>query len=305
MSIVRLGTGGEKVTNYLIPYLDPKKIGGHEDPLLQEYTYGESGKKRGGMLLNKVSRGDFLFFHTNIKGKHVITGYYSVEKSMLTREAKQDKLITRKYRNPHLGYDKPSEYDTIVFGNVIYSKALAHPFCLTSEILNKLSSRPKSISRPWLKLRDADVQLLLSEIEKGEEQGFLKDTFLSSSEVQQLLEEDIESFIESNPQALGRNLQAFKRQYELKSGKRVDLLLKDDEVIVVVEIKKGSIGRDTYVQIRNYLQEVKSEFKRNVRGVIVCSDVLPAFEDFFLKKIEKNIGVYLYSWKFNLQALQG
>jgi hypothetical protein len=290
------------MTSYLIPYLDPRKIEGHEDPLLQEYTYGESGKKRGGMLLNKVSRGDFLFFHTNIKGKHVITGYYSVEKSMLTREAKQDKLITRKYRNPHLRYDKPSEYDTIAFGNVIYSKALGHPFCLTSEILKKLSSRPKSISRPWLKLRDADVQLLLSEIEKSEEQGFLKDTFLSSSEVQQLLEEDIETFVQNNPQVLGKTLATFKRQHVLNSGDRVDLILKDRDGLLVVEIKKGAIGREAFQQISKYVKEVKSEFGCKAKGAIVCGDVLPAFEDFFEKIIEKGkIEVYVYSWKFNLR----
>ncbi|MBI4187813.1 MAG: DUF91 domain-containing protein [Chloroflexi bacterium] len=292
------------MTSYLIPYLDPKKIEGHDDPLLQEYTYGESGRNRGGMLLNKVKRADFLFFHTNKKGRHVITGYYYVEKSMLTREAKQDELITRKYRNPHLSYSQPSKYDTIVFGNVVYSKALAHPYYITAEIVNKLSSKPKSISRPWIKLQDSDVQLLLSEIKKSEEQGFLKDTLLSSDEVQQLLEEDVESFIETNPKELSRNLRAFRRQHVLKSGKRVDLLLEDGETIVVVEIKKGAIGRETYSQISGYLQEVKDEFKRNVRGIIVCSDVLPLFEDFYLEKIGKDIEVYLYSWKFNLRSLQ-
>ncbi len=126
-----------------------------------------------------------------------------------------------------------------------------------------------------------------------------------STEVEQLLEEDIEMFIEGNPQALDKNLRTFKRQYVLKSGERIDLLLKDKEGLVVVEMKKGAIGREAFNQITKYLKEVKSESKCKVRGVIVCRDVLPIFEDFFLKKVaEGKIKVYLYSWKFNLRPLQ-
>ena len=34
-------TGGEQLTNYLIPYVDPKKLKGHMDPVFEEFTYGE------------------------------------------------------------------------------------------------------------------------------------------------------------------------------------------------------------------------------------------------------------------------
>lgn len=284
--------------------MDPRKIGGHEDPLFEEFTYGDNNIK-GKMLSDRVRRGDYLFFHTNRKGKHAITAYYVVEKVMPTEIAKNDKLIASKYKNPHLVRDETFDYDTIVFGNPIYSKILKHPFNINSSILAKLHSKPKSISRPWIKLSNQDVNFLLDEINKHEKKGFLKDTFLSSSEVEQLLEYDIESFIESNPQTLDKSLRKFKRQYRLKSGNRIDLLLKDTEDLVVVEIKKGSIGRDEINQIMKYLKEVKSEFNCKVNGIIVCNDVLPAFEDFIFKKIEEEkIKVYLYSWKFNLQPLQ-
>jgi hypothetical protein len=292
------------MTSYLIPYLDPRKIEGHDDPMLYEYTYGESGKLRGGMLLNKVKKGDFLFFHTDIRGNHVITGYYSIEKSMLTREAKQDELIVKKYQNPHLKYEKPSKYDTITFGNVIYSKVLYHLFIITENLLSKLSRRPESISRPWVKLTEKDVQLLLDEIEKSEERGFLKDTFLSSSEVQQLLEEDIETFIWNNPHVLGAHLNAYKRQYILGSGNRLDVLLKDENKLLVVEIKKGAIGREAYRQVSEYMKEVKNEFHQETIGAIVCEDILPAFEDSLREIVQKGkIGIYAFSWKFNLRPL--
>lgn len=256
------------MANYLIPYIDPRKLGGHEDPVLEEFTYGDI-ERRGKFLRENIKRGDFLFFHTSRKGKRVITAYYVVEKVIATEEAKADRLIVSKYKNIHLHRKELYEKDTIVFGNPIYSRILKRPLVLTPEILNKLSSRPRlnpkqtelaaisSALRNWIKLNKKDVEFLLSQIEKNEQKGHLKDKFLSSYEVEQLQEEDIENFIAMNPQKLGRNLEFFKRQYVLESGERIDLLLKDKKSIVVVEIKKGSIGRDVYNQIRRYMKEVK------------------------------------------------
>lgn len=292
------------MANYLIPYVDPRRIGGHEDPLLQEFTYGDNDG-RGKILRTKVRKGDFLFFHTSTKGKNAVTAYYCVEKVMPTQDAQKDALITSKYRNPHLHRERLRPYDTIVFGAPVYSRILRHPFVIGKEMLERLSSKPRSISRPWVKLSDNDVKLLLKTIKKFEEQSSLKDTFLSSNEVEQLQEEDIEGFIESNPRALGKNLAAFKRQHVLESGDRVDLLLKDGDGLVVVEIKKEAVGRETFDQVTKYLKQVRNEFGGNVRGVIVCSDVLPAFEKFFEKKVEKGkIEVYFYSWKFNLRPMR-
>ena len=148
-----------------------------------------------------------------------------------------------------------------------------------------------------------DVDFLLSEIKLYEQRSYLKDTYLSSDEVGQLLEEDIEDFIVSNPENLEKGLVKYKRQYVLKSGKRLDLLLKDKLGLVVVEIKKGRIGREVHKQIKGYIKEIAKEFKPgSVRGIIVCSDIYPAFEKYYEKEIKKgNIEVYLYSWKFNLR----
>ncbi len=290
------------MASYLIPYLDPRKIQGHDDPRLDEYTYGESGKLRGGLLLNNVGRGDYLFFHTNRKGQNVITGYFYVETSMLTTQAKSDPLIAMKYRNPHLEYDDPAQYDAIVFGHVVYSRALAHPFPITPEIQNALSSRPKSISRPWVKLRGPDIDFLLSKIDASEKEGFLKDTFLSTGEVQEIAEYDIETFIHGNPQVLGKGLRPFRRQHVLQSGDRADLILQDSTGLLVVEIKKRAIGGEAFQQVSKYARQVRSEFKRNTRAAIVCGDVLPTFEEFFERQIQQGeVDAYLYSWRFNVR----
>ena len=307
------------MVNYLIPYIDPRKVIKHElheDPMLEEFTYGDV-EKRGRILQDKVKKGDFLFFHTSRKGKRVITAYYRVEKIMATDDAKADKFIISKYRNPHLYREELYENDTLVFGNPIYSRILKRPLVLNHDILSKLSNPPRlnpnqaelaaisSALRNWKKLNDNDVKFLLSEIEKKEEEGILKYTFLSSNEVEQLDEVDIENFVATNPNTLGNKIEFFKRQYVLKSGKRVDLLLKDENNLIVVEIKKESIGKDTFKQIKKYLKEVKEEFNCKVRGIIICGDILPIFEDFFIKKVEKDeIDIYLYAWKFNLRPLQ-
>ncbi|MGR5912608.1 hypothetical protein ACT7DG_22480 [Bacillus cereus] len=63
--------------NYLIGYKDAERNFGHEDPMLTEYTYGESGSNTKKLL--KVQKGDFLFFHKTIHNKRYITAYYVVE----------------------------------------------------------------------------------------------------------------------------------------------------------------------------------------------------------------------------------
>ena len=50
--------------NYLIGYKDAEKNFGHEDPLLKEFTYGESGVNTEKLL--RVQKGDYLLFHKTI-----------------------------------------------------------------------------------------------------------------------------------------------------------------------------------------------------------------------------------------------
>ena len=304
------------MTSYLMPYVDPRKLGGHEDPLFPEFTYGDV-KIRGKILLNKVKKGDYLFFHTSRKGKRIITAYYFVEFSKQVKEIKKDKLIMSKYTNPHLLGDGKHDYNVVSFGNPIYSKILRKPLTLTPKIIEGLSRKPRinpnqtelagisSALRNWTILNDSDVKNLLMLINESEKESFLKDTYLSSDEIEQLQEEDIEEYIWNNPKIIDKNLNKYKRQYVLESGNRLDLLLKDRNEMVVVEIKLDNIGKEVYNQINGYIKELRNEFHKKVKGVIVCRDILPAFEDFYLKKIEKDkIKVYFYSWKFNLRQFK-
>ncbi|MGG3772959.1 endonuclease NucS domain-containing protein [Heyndrickxia faecalis] len=294
------------MTSYLIPYVDPKKNDGEEDPMLNEYTYGDVGD-RGRILRKHVKQGDFLFFHTNIRGLNQLTAYYYVEMVSPVNDAKRNPLIKDKYQNPHLERNTVQEDETIVFGHPVYSKALSRPMPITREILDKLSSKPKSIARPWVKLSDADITLLMSEIKKYEEKSFLEDTYLMTEEVNELLEKDIEEFLNKRPDFIDEDLEPFKRQWVLKSGKRIDLLFKKKQSnsYVLLEIKNTVIGRDVYNQLKDYLVELRKVLDGPVKGVIVCKGILPIAEDFYKDKMQKEkIEVYFHAWKFALHKLQ-
>ena len=56
------------MTNYLIPYVDPKKLKGHMDPVLEEFSYGDI-RQRGKILRHNIGKGSFLFFHIGKYGR--------------------------------------------------------------------------------------------------------------------------------------------------------------------------------------------------------------------------------------------
>ncbi|WP_102345908.1 endonuclease NucS domain-containing protein [Bacillus sp. Marseille-P3661] len=288
--------------SYLIPYIDPRKNDGEEDPMLHEFTYGDVNN-RGSYLRYKVEKGDYLFFHTNIRGKSHLTAYYYVEQVCAVEDAKQNPLIMGKYKNPHLYRKTLQENETIVFGHSVYSKVLSHPLPLTDKILNKLSRRPKSIARPWVKINKKDIDFLLTMIKEHEEEGFLEDTYLMTEEIEELLESDIESFIHKKPMFINENIEPFERQLVLESGKRIDLLFKEKNAdsYVLVEVKNTVIGRDAYYQLKGYLDELKETMNAEIKGVIVCKGILPIAEKFYIDKLQKErIEIYFHVWKFDL-----
>ena len=257
--------------NYLIGYKDAERNFGHEDPMLTEYTYGESGANTD--KLQKVQKGDFLFFHKTIHNKRYITAYYLVEEVVIVKDIKQNRLIMNKYDNPHLKKEihqlTPSE--CIAFGNPIQSKVLQVPLEITPELLSKLS-RPANLNpnqsllsaissalRTWKELNPSDINLLLDLIEQNESKGRLTNRVLTAEEVFQILERDIEKFIISNPSILDVNYKIEKSQHIFSDESRLDLLLRDttNNEFIVLEIKKGPIDRNALNQIKHYIKLCK------------------------------------------------
>lgn len=310
------------MASYLIPYVDPRKMEGHEDPMLDEFTYGDSSF-RGKKLLDGVNKGDALFFHTASKNRRVITAYYYIEDVMPVDAAKNDSLIMNKYKNPHLKREVTLEHEVIVFGNPIRSLILRNPLPLTLELLSGLS-KPVikkddnqqsdfqficSALRTWKEISNSDVELLLGAISGLQEKERLQDVYLSNEEIIQLDEIDIEDYLVNNPKNLNPSYQFVDRQVVLDSNFRVDVLLKNEasNELIVVEIKKGMIGKEVYKQIHGYMKEMEPQLwgrygLEKMKGIIVCNGILPAFEDYYYDLVKKkDIEVKFYAWKFSFR----
>lgn len=81
----------------LIPYVFLKN---HPDPTLEEFTYGDGGRRA--RKLKLALKGDYIFPHTSNGNKKYITAYYVVDRVIDTVAAFQKQTIRAKYKNPHL-----------------------------------------------------------------------------------------------------------------------------------------------------------------------------------------------------------
>lgn len=299
--------------NLLIAYV---YLYNHTDPLFQEFTYGECGK-RSRKLKEKLKKGDYVFFHTSTKGKKYITAYYVVESVMDTSEVVEDENILAKYKNPHI-LEFPSEQkkckegNVILFGDPIRSRVLDRPLPFSRNLAAKLSldiKFPKvdcrtetqvigSATRQYRELNDRDVKIILNSIKSSEKKGLGTETILSSEEVTEIIEKDIEEFIKKDSTQIGTNLKLKGRQIETPVG-RIDLLFEDNKGNpIIVEMKLNKIGRDALNQLKRYMNWAKKETKKEVRGAIVCNGVMPAFVDDFRKR--KDIKIFCYGWQLKV-----
>lgn len=299
--------------NLLIPYV---YLYNHPDPLFEEFTYGECGA-RSRKLKKDLKNGDYVFFHTSIGRKKYITAYYVVDRVLDTSDVVKTKNLFAKYKNPHIfgissEQKKCKKGDVILFGDPITSRVLDRPVLFGRNLASKLSLDIKfpqadgrtetqvigSATRALRELKGRDVNIILDAIKSSEEEGLSTETILSSEEVTEIIEKDIENFIENNPTLIDTNLKLKDRQIDTPVG-RIDLLFEDNKGNpIVVELKLNKIGRDAVNQLRRYIDWIKKETKKQVRGAIVCNGVMPAFVD-DLKKL-KNIKIFCYGWQLKV-----
>jgi len=294
----------------LIPYVP---LSWHHDPMLEEFTYGDS-ESRARKLKRDLKRGDYVFFHTTIRGQRYITAYYIIDRVLDTRDAASDRAIVAKYKNPHVDEYRKGERrdhdDAVIFGDPILSKKLPRPLLFNKTLAQKLSlAIPfkegftenqciSSATRQWRKLTEKDVDILLSEIKRAEREGIGADTVLSTDEVLEIREADLENFIVKNTQLIGPGLTLKDRQVDTRQG-RLDLLFEDkNKNWVVVELKLHEIGRGAVNQLRRYMHQVRKDTNREVSGVIVCKDVLPAFVEEFEKL--RDFRIFHYGWRLRI-----
>ena len=298
------------MVHLLIPYVP---LADHYDPVLEEFTYGDV-KSRARKLKRDLKHGDHVFLHTTIRGGRYITAYYVVDRVLDTSEAASNRAIVDKFENPHikeyLSGDRRSEEDAILFGDPIESRKLPRPLPFNRALAKKLSlditfkkgfSENQCIgsaTRQWRTLTDKDVETLLSEIKIYEEKGLTSDVILSTDEVLEIREADLENFIMNNTHLLGSNLIFKSKQRDTRVG-RLDLLFEDvSKNLVVVELKLNEIGRGAINQLRGYIRQVREDTRKEVRGIMVCKDILPTFVNEFRKF--RNIKIFHYGWKLQV-----
>ena len=299
--------------NLLIPYVH---LYDHPDPFFEEFTYGDSGA-RARKLKNNLKKGDYVFFHTSIGEKKYITAYYVVDRVLDTAEVIKDRNIVAKYKNPHIseflsGKRTDKDDDVVLFGDPITSRIIEKPLIFDKTLAEKLSLNinfPKgktetqtigSATRAWRELTAKDVEVLLEATKSSEKEGVGIDTILSTDEVTEIIEKDIEKFIEKNPSLAGENLRLKRRQLDTPVG-RIDLLFEDKKGNpIVIELKLNKIGRDAINQLKRYMNWVKKETEKEVTGVIICKGVIPAFEE-DLKKL-KDIKIFCYGWQLKVYS---
>jgi hypothetical protein len=296
--------------NYLIPYVHMIY---HEDPLFSEFTYGD-WKTRAKTLLRNLKENDYVFFHTSINNIKYITAYYVVSKVLKTKDAAKNSNITSKYKNPHL-----QEYleggrrkypDVIIFGDPISSRILEKPLPFNKSIAKRLSLKIKfnksftetqcigSATRSWRMLTNKDIKALLSAIKLNDKHTHKSEKLLSTIEVTDFIEKDIEKYLKDHISKLGQNIKLINTQYETPVG-RIDMLFKQgNNNLIVVELKLNKIGRETIRQIRRYMDYMKKETKGSVSGIVVGEGIHPAFEE-ELSNL-KNIKVLNYGWKLEV-----
>ena len=272
--------------NLLIPYI---KLPNHNDPLFEEFTYGDGGRQA--RKLKTLKEGDHIFFHTTIRGKKYIKAYYTVSRVMDTKVVVKDPDLTSKYKNPHIidwpWEERKNRDNAIVFGDPITSRVLTKPLPFDKKLAGRLSLNipfPKgrteaqaigSATRSWRLLTDKDLRILRSAIKQREQTNEDDDTLLSlegtltTEEVSQVVEKHIEGLLERNPSLLGHPGAKVKgRQVETDEG-RIDLLLdKKTGHIIVVEVKLHRIGRSAVQQLRQLheMGEKRPTETKRVRG---------------------------------------
>ena len=159
----------------LIPYV---QLPDHADPLFNEFTYGDIGQRA--RQLKKLKTGTYVFFHTSKHGKKYITAFYVVDRVIDTAAAARNKLISDKYKNPHiheyLAGERNYGNDTLLFGDPILSRVFEKPLLFDRKLANKLSLNIKfasdksetqvigSATRQWRKLTEEMQKCCLTKL---------------------------------------------------------------------------------------------------------------------------------------------
>lgn len=132
-----------------------------------------------------------------------------------------------------------------------------------------------------------------------------KQTELISTE--KTLEDMIIEQIKYGHKVFNRNLEVYQddiqygRQLYVEDCGRLDLLLvdKEDDSLIVVELKRNKSGTEVYDQTKRYMKGLKKQFKKKVSGII-C---LHQSTEELVKLVQKDPEVTLFTYHFDFKQL--
>jgi RecB family endonuclease NucS len=156
-----------------------------------------------------------------------------------------------------------------------------------------------SSTRAWRTLTDKDVGTLRRAI-KSERGRIHPRLAKSTEEVGEVIEKDVEDHLARSPRLISKGLKLADRQLSIRSG-RIDLLFEDQTGnLTVVEVKLNKIGRDALQQVQRYIHELKvTSAGKKVSGVIVCTGVMPAYENDLRK--QNDVRILIYGWEMQVR----
>ncbi len=276
--------------HFLIPYIPIK---GHKDPDFKEMCYGESGM-RAKRLKNNLEKGSYLFFHTKIGSKKYITAYMVIDRMIPGKEAQRDPAIKCDGQND----------DWLFIGNKNQSKRLRKPIPFNRYLADKLSLNINfmpyengqrselqvigSATRSQRELSEKDVQVLLTEIKKHEENAkiqnspevlrhfYFYDEFenvIPMDEVHKIKEFEIQSLIRKNPEIIEEGLKVRAYEKVLPDGDRLDILFEaKDGSLIVAELKgPDKLTDEIPTQVASYAHDIAKEYPHTtIRKMIIC-----------------------------------
>ena len=107
-------------------------------------------------------------------------------------------------------------------------------------------------------------------------------------------EKDIVEYLASNPRVIDENAELVSREVSTPHG-RIDLILRgENNMLILVEVKRGVADIESVFQLRRYVEYYASLGVSNVRGFIVAQSLTPAarklLNDFGLEYVCVKVG---------------
>jgi len=86
-------------------------------------------------------------------------------------------------------------------------------------------------------------------------------------------ESDVRNLLAENPWLIEKGLRCVEVERRVEGGSIDILFIDEDDRLVVVEVKRGTAGAEAVLQLKRYVEKLRRELGREVRGILVAEDL--------------------------------